>query len=482
MDIFTHTVISLKGAMQAGELTPAEVLAEYKKHIEATDDTVKSFISHDWEAADKRVKELEVVKDKKSLPLYGVPIAIKDVLMIHGGKTTGGSKILENYSASFTATSVQRLLDAGAVVIGKTNCDEFAMGASTENSGFFVTKNPYDTDKVPGGSSGGSASSVAAYQAPAALGSDTGGSIRQPAAFCGVVGLKPTYGRVSRNGLMAMASSLDSVGPLTHTVDDAALLLSIIAGQDELDGTSSPLDVDDYAAALSEDVKGMRVGVPSEAEIEKLDDAVQEEFAKAKQWLMDAGVEVSEVSVPHLRDALAVYYIIMPAEVSSNMARYDGIRYGSHAEKTDDLLGHYMKTRGEFLGDEVKRRIMVGTYVLSSGYVDAYYVTAQKVRRIIQEDITRALEGVDALFFPTTPTTAFGIGEKADDPVQMYLSDIYTVSANIAGVPGISVPSGMIGSLPFGVQFIGKHFDEKTILRLAKQIEVARGPMPRPSL
>ena len=480
MKITELSLKQLNNELKSGNITVSDVVSAYKKNFDNSEDQIKAFIQTDWESAQEQAKEFEI-KNKDSV-LKGVPMGIKDVLMTHGIQTTAGSKILENYKATYTATAVQKLLDAGSIMVGKNNCDEFAMGGSTENSGFYTTCNPYNLSQVPGGSSGGSAAAVAARQVAFSIGSDTGGSIRQPAAFCGVVGLKPTYGRVSRFGLIAMASSLDSVGPITKSVEDAAYILEAIAGHDPYDSTSSNSKPEKYTDAIGRNVKGMKVGIPKQIDLESLSDDVQKQFQQSIDWLKEEGVGIVDIDLKHLKDALAVYYIIMPAEVSSNMARYDGIRFGQAIDKADDLLSFYMKTRGEYLGDEVKRRIMIGTYVLSSGYIDAYYVNAQKVRRIITDEVNKAFENIDAFLLPTTPTPAFGIGEKSSNPIEMYLSDIYTVIANIVGIPGISVPSGMINDLPFGVQFFGKHFAESTILSLADVIEKKRGDLPRPKI
>lgn len=481
MDIVELSLKQLHSELKAGSITVSDVVVAYKNNFDKSEESIKAFIETDWGLVEERAQELTPDKMKNSdSVLQGIPMGIKDLFMTHGVQTTAGSKILEGYKATYTATAVQKLFDAGGLMVGKNNCDEFAMGGSNENSGFFPTHNPYDLSRVPGGSSGGSAAAVAARQVAFSIGSDTGGSIRQPAGFCGVVGLKPTYGRVSRFGLIAMASSLDSVGPITKSVEDAAYVLEVITGHDSYDSTTSDNKPEKYTDAIGRDVKGMKVGIPKQIDLENLSSEVQEQFQQSIDWLKESGVEIVDIDLQHLKDALAVYYVIMPAEVSSNMAKFDGIRFGKTTDKSEDLLSFYMKTRGEYIGDEVKRRIMIGTYVLSSGYMDAYYVNAQKVRRIITNEVAKAFEDVDAFFLPTSPTPAFGIGEKSNDPIEMYLSDIYTVIANIVGLPGISVPSGMIGELPFGVQFIGKHFDESTILALADTIEKKRGDLPKP--
>lgn len=476
-----ETIASLQQKIKSGELTLTSIVNAYRAQIEKTENQLTAFISHDWDMVTERITELESVENKEALPLYGMPIGVKDVFAIQGTQTTAGSKILEGYIAPYTATAIQKLLDAGAVVMGKNNCDEFAMGGSTENSGYFSSKNPYDITRVPGGSSGGTAVSIAAGQVVAGIGSDTGGSIRQPAAFCGIVGLKPTYGAISRNGLIAMASSLDCVGPMTRSVDDAALLFDIMAGKDPLDSTSHEKTRKTYTD-ITTSIADMNIGIPKEINLGSLSQPVQDQFNQAVAWLKDGGAKIHEISLPHLADALAVYYVLMPAEVSSNMARFDGLRYGQAVSDAQSLLDYYMDTRGTFLGDEVKRRIMIGTYMLSSGYVDAYYKNAQKVRQLIVNDFASVYTTVDAILMPTTPTTAFALGAKNDNPLEMYLADIYTVSANIAGVPAISVPTGLVDGLPFGVQFLGPHFKEEVILSLAKHVETTRGELSFPNI
>ncbi len=410
--------------------------------------------------------------DGNAGPLAGMVIAIKDVLCMKQERVTCASRMLQDFVALYDATVIERLEAADAILIGKTNLDEFAMGSSTENSAFGPVLNPLDTTRVPGGSSGGSCVAVAGGMAHAALGTDTGGSIRQPAAFCGIVGLKPTYGRVSRYGLIALSSSFDQIGPFTTTVSDAARVLQIIAGHDERDSTSATVPVPDYLAALHGDVRGMRFGLPRQAFAEGLHPEVREAIEKTVDVLRAEGALVSTVDLPHARYHVATYYILMTAEASSNLARYDGARYGYRARDARDLADLYVRSRSEGFGPEVKRRIMLGTYVLSAGYYDAYYRKAQKVRRLIQDDFFTALGSVDCLLMPTTPTTAFRHGEKIDDPLTMYLSDVYTVSANLAGVPAISIPCGRDrAGLPIGLQLIGKQFDEATILNAASAIE-----------
>jgi aspartyl-tRNA(Asn)/glutamyl-tRNA(Gln) amidotransferase subunit A len=419
-------------------------------------------------AVDRRIAE------GKGGPLAGMVIAIKDVLCVRGERTTCGSKMLENFVALYDSTAVARLKEADAVLIGKTNMDEFAMGSSTENSAFGPVRNPVDETKVPGGSSGGSCVAVAAGMAHAALGTDTGGSIRQPAAFCGVVGLKPTYGRVSRYGLVALSSSFDQIGPFANSVRDAARVLRVIAGHDERDSTSAPLEVPDYESALTGEVRGKRIGLPVEAFGEGLAPDIRRAIGTCVDRLRASGAIISDVRLPHSPYNISAYYILMTAEASSNLARYDGARYGHRSREARDLASMYTRSRSEGFGAETKRRIMLGTYVLSAGYYDAYYRKAQKVRRLIQNDFFEAFKGVDCLLMPTTPTTAFGSGEKIGDPLAMYLSDIYTVSANLAGIPAISVPCGVDGQgLPIGVQILGPQFGESALLNVAGFIETS---------
>ena len=405
-------------------------------------------------------------------PLAGMAVAVKDVLSMKGKRTTCGSKILENFDGIYDATAIEKLRQADAIVVGKTNMDEFAMGSSTENSAFGPVKNPVDESRVPGGSSGGSAVAVAAGMATAALGTDTGGSIRQPAGLCGVVGLKPTYGRVSRYGLVAFASSFDQIGPFANSARDAARILAVVAGHDERDSTSANVPVPDYLAAMTRSVKGLKFGLPKEYFNDALNPEIRSLIEKRIAQLKEHGAEIVEVSLPHSEYTIATYYILATAEASSNLARYDGARYGYRSKHAGTLLEMYTKSRSEGFGAEVKRRIMLGTYVLSAGYYDAYYKKAQKVRRLIQGDFFNAFKTVDCLITPISPTTAFKFGEKVDDPLQMYLSDIYTVSANLAGIPGISVPAGVDSqNLPVGLQILGRQFDEATLLKVADFME-----------
>ena len=456
----------------SGVTTCERVVDGYLQKIDSAK-RLNAFLSvfHD-EARDQACRVDRKIASGTAGKLAGMVIGIKDVLCMKGKKVTCGSRILENFESLYNATAVEALLREDAILVGKTNMDEFAMGSSTENSAFGPVLNPVDETKVPGGSSGGSCVAVAAGLSHAALGTDTGGSIRQPASFCGVVGLKPTYGRVSRYGLVALSSSFDQIGPFAHTVRDAATILGVIAGHDERDSTSAEVPVPDYARSLSKDVKGMKIGIPAEAFADGLNDEVRSNVEKAVDVLRNAGASIHDIHLPHSQYNISTYYILMTAEASSNLARYDGARYGFRENEAHDLASMYTKSRSEGLGAETKRRIMLGTYVLSAGYYDAYYKKAQRVRRLIQHDFLQAFRKVDCILMPTSPTTAFSFGEKADDPLQMYLSDIYTVSANLAGIPGISVPFGADSKgLPVGVQLLGKQFDEPTVLRVADFLE-----------
>ena len=473
MNPHSLTIHELHDRLRRRELSARDLTRSVFDRIVATEERVRSFItlcretaSVEADDADRRFSQGEGVN-----PLLGIPIALKDIFLTRGIRTTCASQILSNFVPPYDGTAVARLKKAGAVIVGKTNMDEFAMGSSTENSAFAVTRNPWSLDCVPGGSSGGSAAAVAADQCIAALGTDTGGSIRQPAACCGVVGLKPTYGRVSRYGVIAFASSLDQVGPLAKDVTDCALLLEAVAGHDPADSTSVPAAVPHYA--LTGDVRGLRVGVPREYFVRGIEPEVEIAVREACRVLEQNGVAVEEVSLPHTEYAVASYYLIATAEASSNLARYDGMKYG-HRAQGSDLTETYIRSRAEGFGAEVKRRIMLGTYALSAGYYDAYYLKAQKVRALVKRDFEEAFAKCDAIVTPTAPTTAFRIGEKIQDPVQMYLSDIFTISANLGGFPGMSLPCGFNArGLPIGLQMIGKHFDETTVLRLAYAYEQA---------
>ena len=440
---------------------------------EKLNETLNAFLEIDRDGALARADELD--KASTTQPLHGIPIAIKDNICVLGLQTSCGSRILGDYHPPYNATVIARLHNAGAVIIGKTNCDEFAMGSSNENSAFGPVRNPWDTTKVPGGSSGGSAAAVASGIVPVALGSDTGGSVRQPASLCGVVGLKPTYGRNSRYGLVAFASSLDQVGVFARNVSDAANVLGVIAGRDEFDATTADVAVPDYAAALSTDIKGARIGFPEALFGAGLDDEVGKTVKAVVDTYRELGAEIVDVDLPHARYAIAVYYIIATAEASSNLARFDGVRYGFRAEDAPELRQMYRKTREEAFGPEVKRRIMLGTYVLSAGYYEAYYRKAQQVRTLIRKDFLDAFKQCDAIITPTSPTAAFNLGEKVDDPIAMYLNDIYTVTANLAGVPGLSAPCGLSSErLPIGYQLLGPYWSEPTLFKLAYAYEQAR--------
>src|SRR3954447_2456625 len=474
MDLTGLTIDSARAAVVERK-TSATALAEaFYAKIESDDPKIGAYLILSHERGLDKAAEIDRLADKgdRLPPLAGVPVGIKDVLVTKGVRTTAGSKILGNYVPPYDCTAVARLEAAGAVVLGKLNCDEFAMGSSNENSAFKPAHNPRDLSRVPGGSSGGSAAAVAADMAVVTLGSDTGGSIRQPASFCGVVGLKPTYGRVSRYGLIAFASSLDHIGPLTKTVKDAAIVLSTIAGRDPMDSTSADLPVPDYVAELDNPVKGMKVGVAKEYLGEGLDAEVRSAIEAAIQKLAKLGCEIVEVSLPHTKYAIPAYYLVATAEASSNLARFDGVRYGFRAKDVRSLSDMYRRTRDYGFGAEVKRRIMLGTYALSAGYYDAYYRKAQQVRALLTRDFEQAFTKVDAIVCPTTPTTAFKLGEKTDDPVAMYLNDIYTVTADLVSIAGISVPCGNSkDGLPIGLQILGKHFDEGTVLRIAHAFE-----------
>lgn len=471
------TIKSLRRAIVSREISAVEVCRAALERIERRAD-LNAFITVTADAALERAEAIDRAADAgKELPqLAGAIIAVKDNLVMRGVRTTAGSRILFDYKPPYTATAIERLESAGAIIIGKTNLDEFAMGSSTENSAYGPVKNPWDVTRVPGGSSGGSAVAVAAGMVVAALGSDTGGSIRQPASLCGVVGLKPTYGRVSRYGLIAFGSSLDQIGPFANCVEDAAQVLTVIAGRDPMDSTSSNVATDDYIAAIEGDVRGLRVGVPREYYGEGLDAEVKEKVEAAINKLEELGAAIVDVSLPHTEYAVPVYYLIATAEASSNLARYDGVRYGFRAEEARTLREMYSRTREEGFGAEVKRRIMLGTYALSAGYYDAYYGKAQKVRSLVERDFRNAFDVCDVIATPTSPTPAFRLGEKANDPLEMYLSDIYTITANLAGVPGLSLPVGLSSSgLPVGLQLIGRHFDEATLARAAHNLELALG-------
>jgi len=469
-DLPTLSIADLQSLLRGREVSAREVIDTLRARIEAVDRDIGAYLSLDIEAATK-----DAEKSNVDLPLGGVPLAIKDIINVIGQRCTCASKILNDYRATYDATVIRKLRAAGAIPFGKTNLDEFAMGSSTENSAMKLTRNPWDLSRVPGGSSGGSAAAVAADAAFGALGSDTGGSIRQPAALSGVVGFKPTYGRVSRFGLVAFASSLDQIGPLTKTVRDAALIMNAIAGHDPQDSTALNEPVPDYTARIGGDLRGVRLGLPKEYLIEGIDSQVKAAIDSAVKQMNSLGAEIIEVSLPTTEYAIAVYYILATAEASANLARFDGVRYGYRTKNPKDILDLYGRTREEGFGPEVKRRIILGTYVLSSGYYDAYYLRAQKVRELIRQDFARAFEKVDALVSPTSPVPAFKLGERVADPLQMYLADIFTIAANLAGNCGISVPCGFAEvdghRLPIGLQLLGKALDEARILQIAHAYE-----------
>lgn len=459
----------IQSAVNTGEVSAREVAEDSLRRIEETDKRLGVFLSIEPDKVRARADEIDRTVKERKLPLAGIPITIKDNICTRSLRTTCGSRILENYVPPYNATVVDRLEHAGAIVIGKANCDEFAMGSSTENSAFKVTRNPYDLDRVSGGSSGGSAVAVAAGMTPVSLGSETGGSVRQPASFCGVMGLKPTYGRISRYGLVAFASSLDCIAPVANNPRDLALLLGIMAGRDEHDSTSAPVPVPDYMAEMNRPVQGMKLGIPKEFFGKGLDPEVKSIVEAGIRNAESLGCELLDISLPHTEYAIADYYIIAPAEASSNLARYDGVKYGVRIPDPKDLSDMYKRTRSMGFGPEVKRRIMIGTYALSSGYYDAYYGRAMKVRTLIKRDYDMAFEKVDALLSPVSPTPAFRIGEKISDPLAMYLSDIYTVTANLAGIPSLSLPCGFTSEgLPVGLQILAGQFQEGSLLGLAE--------------
>lgn len=460
------TIHEIHDLINKKEISYTELVKNYLKRIDSVEDKVQATLSILGEESIKKAEKYDK-NIKKSKGLYGIPYGLKDNICTLDIKTTCASKILSDYKPPFNATVVEKLEESGAILLAKMNMDEFAMGSSTENSGYKKTRNPWDLSKVPGGSSGGSAASIAANEVVFSLGSDTGGSIRQPASFCGVVGLKPTYGLVSRYGLVAFASSLDQIGPVTKDVEDCAIVLNSIAGHDKKDSTSIKVESKDYTNSLKQSIEGLKIGVPKEYFKEGLNSEVEKAVKEAIKELKTLGAVIVETSLPYTEHALSAYYIISSAEASSNLARYDGIRYGYRAEEFDNLIDLYKKTRSQGFGDEVKRRIMLGTYALSSGYYDAYYKKALQVRTLIKEDFDKVFNSCDIILSPTCPTTSFSIGEKSEDPLEMYLSDIYTVPVNIAGIPAISIPCGIDSKkLPIGLQLIGKAFDEEALLRV----------------
>jgi len=471
LNLPAHKIIKL---LKRKEVSVEEVVLAQFKRIEEVEEKIKSFVFLDREEALNEAKGWDKkIQENKEIPfLCGIPIAIKDNICIKNKKTTCASRILRNFRPPYSATVIDKIKKAGCIIIGKTNMDEFAMGSSTENSAFQTTQNPWNLKTIPGGSSGGSAASVASGEVTLALGSDTGGSIRQPAALCGIIGMKPTYGRVSRYGLIAFASSLDQIGPLTKDVTDCALLLKIISGKDEKDSTSIDQPVPDYLNYLIPDLKGIKIGLPKEYFVTGIEKEVREKVHQAAKVLEGLGAKIEETSLPHTEYAVAIYYLIATAEASSNLARYDGVGFGHRTQEKTNMIEMYKKTKKEGFGDEVKLRVMLGTYVLSKGYYEDYYGKALKARTLIKQDFEKAFEKFDVLLTPTSPTVAFKVGEKIDDPLKMYLSDVFTISANLAGIPGISVPCGFgQNNLPVGLQILGKPLEEKTLLRVAYAYE-----------
>jgi aspartyl-tRNA(Asn)/glutamyl-tRNA(Gln) amidotransferase subunit A len=468
----TKTLSELSAMLQAGEVSSVALTEHFLDRIEQYDQDLNSFITVTREEALEAARAADDrIQAGNAGPLTGVPIAHKDIFCTDGVRTSCGSKMLDNFIAPYDATVVEQFKQAGAVVLGKTNMDEFAMGSSNETSFYGPVKNPWDSDRVPGGSSGGSAASVAARLAPAATGTDTGGSIRQPAALCGITGLKPTYGRVSRWGMIAFASSLDQGGPMAQSAEDCALMLEVMSGFDEKDSTSVKEAVPEYRSKLNQGLEGLKIGLPKEYFSEGLSPEVEAVIRVAIEEYKKLGAEIVEISLPNTHLAVPAYYVVAPAECSSNLSRFDGVRYGYRCEDPRDLQDLYERSRGEGFGEEVKRRIMIGAYALSAGYYDAYYLKAQKVRHLISDDFKKAFEEVDVIMGPTAPSTAFKLGEKADDPVTMYLSDIYTIAVNLAGLPGISVPAGFSESMPVGLQIIGNYFEEARLLNVAHQYQ-----------
>ena len=489
--LYKLTLKEASDKLEKGEITSLDLTTSVFDRIDEVELKVEAFITITKELALKQAKESDARRAERSAlsPIDGVPVAVKDLFCTKGIRTTAASKILDNFIPEYESTATKKLLDAGAVIVGKTNLDQFAMGSSTETSAYKQTKNPWDLTRIPGGSSGGSAAAVAADMCIAALGTDTGGSIRQPASLCSIVGLKPTYGRVSRYGVMAMASSLDCIGPMTKTVEDATILLQILAGKDEKDATTLPNSVQDYSLALGKDIKGIKIGVPKEFFGQGMNPESEKIVRDAIGKLKELGAEIKEISLPSIKYALAVYYILMPAEVASNLARYDGVRYGhsqlkAKSEKSKTLEEIYINSRIEGFGDEAKRRIMLGNYVLSSGYYDAYYKKAQQVRTIVKKEFEKAFENVDLIATPVSPGPAFKLGEKTDDPLTMYLEDIHTVPINPAGIPAISIPAGFTkGNLPVGLQIVGPQLGEEKLFQVASAFEEATDfHQQRPSL
>ena len=480
-EIYELTALEVRNKILNKELSAYDVTKAVFERIEKTDELIGSFVSLRKEKALEEAKIIDekIARGEKVGALAGVPVSIKDNMVSLNDPSASCSKILDGYIGIYDATVVTKLKEADAIIIGKTNMDEFAMGGSTKTSYYKLTKNPWDTSKVPGGSSGGAASSIASQQCFISLGSDTGGSIRQPASFCGVVGLKPTYGRVSRYGLMAFASSLDQIGPLAKNVEDIALAMNVIAGYDDYDGTVKNIPVPDYTEFLGKDIKGVKIGVPKEYFVDGMNENVKAIMMSALKKLKEAGAELVDVSLPHTKYALPTYYILAPAEASSNLARFDGIRYGYRSKNAKDFNDLYVKSRSEGFGSEVKRRIMIGTYVLSAGFYDAYFKKAQKARALIKADFDKAFETVDMIFTPVAPTPAFSL-DAVKTPLELYLEDIFTLSANLAGVPGLSIPAGMTEGLPVGIQLLGKHFDEGNLIAVGSAFEKIRGEWKLP--
>jgi len=466
------TIAQLRQVLDSRVISCVELVSEYYQRIEKFDDTLNSFISLNKDAAlDQARHSDKLIASGQATALTGIPIAHKDIFCTQGIKTSCGSKMLDNFIAPYDATVVKKMRDAGVIMLGKTNMDEFAMGSSNENSHYGPVRNPWNIERIPGGSSGGSAAAVAARLVPAATGTDTGGSIRQPAALCGITGIKPTYGRVSRYGMVAFASSLDQAGPMTINAEDAAIMLNAMVGFDKHDSTSVEHSDTDFTADLNRSLQGKKIGLPKEYFSESLDVGTAKAVTNAIKELEKLGAQLVDISLPHTEVATSAYYVIAPAEASSNLARYDGVRYGYRCEDPKDVLDLYQRSRSEAFGEEVKRRILIGTYVLSSGYYDAYYVQAQKVRRLIRNDFVRAFESVDVILTPTTPAPAFSLGSKANDPLAMYLTDVFSPATNLAGLPGLSMPIGFSHDLPVGAQLIGPHFSESTLLNVAHQYQ-----------
>ncbi|WP_410207673.1 Asp-tRNA(Asn)/Glu-tRNA(Gln) amidotransferase subunit GatA [Fusobacterium sp.] len=482
-NLYKLTASEIGKKISKGELKAEEIVKKTFERIEKIDGKIGSFVHLRKDKAIKEAQELDkrIANGEKVGALAGIPVAIKDNMVSDGDPATACSKILGNYTGVYDATAVKKLKEADAIIIGITNMDEFAMGSTTKTSVHHLTKNPWDTEKVPGGSSGGAAASIAAQEVYISLGSDTGGSIRQPASFCGVVGLKPTYGRVSRFGLIAFASSLDQIGPLAKSVEDIALCMNVIAGNDDYDATVSSIEVPDYTKYLNQDIKGMKIGVPKEYFIDGINPGVKKVVEESLNKFRELGAEIVEVSLPHTKYAVPAYYVIAPAEASSNLARFDGVRYGYRSEDVKNVDDLYINSRTEGFGDEVKRRIMIGTYVLSAGFYDAYFKKAQKVRALIKEDFDKVFENVDVILTPVCPNTAFKLDDKKT-PIELYLEDIFTISANLAGIPGLSIPAGKSEEMPVGIQLLGKAFGEKELIKAGSAFEKIRGEWKLPEL